>query len=92
MQIFDEKLSPTAIVQGNVGDCYFLSSLSALAEWPARLKKNFITQTTNPEGVYEVSLCINGIFEEIFLDDYFPFDEEGGKWVFAQSKNEGIWA
>jgi calpain-15 len=44
------------------------------------------------EGVYAVSLCVNGIWEEIFLDDYFPWDEGEGKWVFAGSKNNAIWA
>ena len=32
---------PLAPVQGDVGDCWFLSSLSALAETPSRIKSLF---------------------------------------------------
>ena len=34
---------PNDIQQGKCGDCYFLSTLSSLAEYPERIKKIFLT-------------------------------------------------
>ena len=43
LRIFDEKIEPADIAQGALGDCYFLSVLSVLAEYPDRVKKLFIS-------------------------------------------------
>lgn len=37
------NIDPNDILQGNLGDCYFLSSLSAMAEFPKRIEKLFDT-------------------------------------------------
>ena len=38
---------PNDIKQGRCGDCYFLASLSALAEYPDRIKRIFLTKEVN---------------------------------------------
>lgn len=43
-QIFPSTPSPDDIAQGSLGDCYFVCSLSALAEFPERVKKLFVSQ------------------------------------------------
>lgn len=40
--IFDKDIKPNDVVQGALGNCYFLSVLSALAEKPDRIKKLFV--------------------------------------------------
>jgi calpain-15 len=48
MHIFErEMVSPKDIVQGFCGDCYFLSSISSLAEYPERVKNIFLTKEVN---------------------------------------------
>ena len=43
MQIFDAKIEPADIAQGALGDCYFLSALSVLAEKPNRIVQLFVS-------------------------------------------------
>ena len=40
-QLYANKISVEDIIQGDLGDCYFLSALNALAEFPDRIKKLF---------------------------------------------------
>lgn len=37
------KVLPTDMAQGALGDCYFIASCAATAEWEARVKKMFVT-------------------------------------------------
>ena len=37
-----EDITPKDIIQGDVADCYYLSSLAALAEFPDRAKQIFL--------------------------------------------------
>lgn len=38
MKLFLEKIEANDIKQGQIGDCYFLSSLAAIAEYENRIK------------------------------------------------------
>ena len=51
---------PNDIKQGKCGDCYFLSTLSSLAEYPERIKKIFLTDEVNAAGCYAATVYING--------------------------------
>ena len=41
--VFNEGIAPNDIRQGALGDCYFLGTLSSLAENPERIKRLFVT-------------------------------------------------
>lgn len=60
--IFPEnaQIQSSDIIQGSIGDCYFLSCLSALAAKPERIYKLFRTKQINKAGIYVLNLCING--------------------------------
>jgi hypothetical protein len=67
--------SPDSLVQGSLGDCWFISALSALASRNEAFLKNLIlTPEIDPTGagVYAVRLWKNGGWVEIILDDRFP--------------------
>lgn len=55
-----------------LGDCYFVASLATLAEWPDRVKKCFVSDKANVQGVFGVNMYLDGIFQTIWVDDYFP--------------------
>lgn len=83
---FDLYDQPRAndIKQGRCGDCYFLASLCALAEYPDRISRIFLTHEVNIAGCYAVELFVNGEKRTVVVDDYFPYDEESETWAFAQ--------
>lgn len=86
------QIDANDIQQGLLGDCYFLSCLSAIAEDPERIKRIFITQETNEAGIYAVQLYINGEPRVVVVDDYFPYNEAKGKWAFSRpSESNEIW-
>jgi calpain-15 len=47
LNVFSEDPTPSDIKQGALGDCYFLSSLSVIAENPERIKKMFLVSEVN---------------------------------------------
>jgi len=55
-----------------LGDCYFLATLSALAEVPSRIESRFITKEANKCGIYAVTFFVNGIETPVIIDDFFP--------------------
>jgi calpain-15 len=60
MNIFFEEIEPNDIQQGELGDCYFLSSLAAIAEEPERIRSMFLNLEANEAGVYGAFMCKNG--------------------------------
>lgn len=44
MSIFHDKIAPTDINQGELGNCYYLAVLSAMAEVEGRILSRFITR------------------------------------------------
>ena len=67
-----EKLNSCDILQGTLGNCYFLSALSALAENPERVRRLFATSSVNPTGCYAVKFYLNGCLKEVMIDDLIP--------------------
>ncbi len=65
-----------------------------MAEFPARIKEIFLTDVVNEAGCYGVSLCINGEFKDIYVDDLIPCHlNADGEVVpaFSKSKNNELW-
>ena len=81
------------IIQGDLGDCYFLSALQALSEKPERIKKLVQKNKINDSNIYQANAFINGKPVSIVMDDFFPIIESENKLAFAginpESKN--IW-
>lgn len=89
--LFQDSIEPNDINQGSLPNCYFLSALSSLAEHPDRVRKLFVTQEVNKAGIYVLSLCINGEFQEVVVDDAIPFDPVEGKPAFSRCHGPELW-
>jgi Calpain family cysteine protease len=84
---------PNGVEQGALGDCYFLAACSAAAEYPARIKNAFITQTLVPEGIIVVTAMILGRPTTIYVDDFLPFiDSTSTVTVYAgKGDDNSLW-
>lgn len=73
------KISPTDIDQGQLGDCYYLCAIAALAEYTAPIKgifKNhhwcYVRSQEHKYGALRVNLNISGWWRTIIIDSYLP--------------------
>jgi len=92
--VFDSDIDPKDIKQGELGDCYFLSAISAIAERSDRIKKLFLTREVQKSGCYCVALCINGVWEEVIIDDLIPCKNPYGQMfipAFDSTETKEIW-
>jgi len=90
LKVFKGGIEPNDILQGSLGDCYFLSTLSVLAEKPKRIRDLFVKDEIRSEGCYAVKLCKNGEQQTIVIDDHVPVTEDG-KIVFSRGHGLELW-
>ena len=90
-ELFSEKIEMSDVIQGQLGDCYFLSSVANLSKYPGLIKKLFKTEDTNRDGFYEIVLFIDGRPQIVIVDDYLPIDKTTKRACYAQSKGNEIW-
>lgn len=88
----DHSMSPHDIMQGGVGDCYFLSAIAGLAERESRIKNIFGDLTYSKNGIYMGRVFHGGVYKEIVVDDYFPISKKTGRPVAAQpADGDEVW-
>ena len=66
---------PNGINQGELGDCWFLAAAAALAEYPQRVHRMFYNDEYSADGVFSVTLYLNGLPVQIVVDDKLPTHE-----------------
>jgi calpain-15 len=86
IKVFD-SIEPNDIRQGALGNCYFLSALSALSEFPHRIQRCFDSQDFEPSGYYIVYMCDLGEIKPFIVDSFFPCNTLG-KPCFSGPKVE----
>lgn len=89
LHIFAGAIEPNDIKQGQIGDCYFLSSLAALAEHPDRIRNMFVQQEAAENGLYATRMFKNGLQMYVAVDDRFPC--KGDAVAFARSNGPELW-
>ena len=91
-QLFEGKIEFNDVKQGSLGDCYFLSSITALTEYSRLIVEKFRTNSFNEIGYYETIFFIDGEWQIVFIDDYFPFDPRKNNFAFATPNGKELWA
>jgi hypothetical protein len=67
-QIFVDKIGPGDIIQGKLGDCYYLAGLAALTERPNRILNLFVTTEVNEYRYFALQLLYRGKWVIIHMD------------------------
>jgi hypothetical protein len=88
----ENDFTPSDIHQGNIGDCYFLSSIAALAEVEERIENIFHNDfTISPYGIYNILMVLGGVPTQIVIDDYIPVFADTHRPVFCKATGREIW-
>lgn len=83
---FDDTL------QGALGDCWVLATMSALAEKPERIWKLFGTKKMNSAGIYAINMYDLGVPVSVIVDDYIPVSYNDNKYVKVTGDEKEIWS
>jgi hypothetical protein len=73
----DDYIKPGDIVQGALGNCWWLSSVTALAEIPGRVEDVFYNKEKSAVGAYAVKLWALNVPITIMVDDRLPMRDIG---------------
>ena len=88
-QLFGE-ISPSDVQQGKLGNCYLMSSFSALATDPRNIQKIFLKYDLEI-GIYLLRLYKNGKPIFLILDDYIPCKKFILYPIFAKPIQNKLW-
>lgn len=86
-----DLVGPQDLKQGKLGNCYLIAAMAAIAEYPERIKRLIRIRQPVEQGINCVALNVCGYWEDVIIDDRFPFDPEKRKAAFARSNSKDIW-
>jgi len=94
-KLFEGKIEPNDVIQGSVGDCYFLAACASLAEFEHRIKNLFVLKNVEMAievGAFCIRICDRGIWKNIILDDQIPCEDYyQRKPLYARNKGRELW-
>ena len=91
VQLFKDKIEYNDVNQGQIGDCYLISTIASICRNPHLIQSIFRSKSADPRGFYEVYYYEGGKKYIMFVDDYFPYRSSYGKFYFAQPNGAEIW-
>jgi len=62
------------IIQGSLGNCWFLAACHTLSKIPSRVENVFLNleNKLSPNGIYGVNFYLLGVPHTVIIDDYLP--------------------
>ena len=92
-QVFYDKIEKEDIIQGSLGNCYFLSAIASLCKYPNLIEKLFFFKEKSEENCYGCYFRINGIWKLVLVDDFIPcygsiYDKN---FAFSHTNGNELW-
>jgi len=92
--VFYEGATLGDIKQGGIGDCYFLSAIGSLTNFPNFIESHFYLEDEK-KHIYGIYFFINGRWKRVLVDDQFPcrMNDKNifGELYFSCSFQNEIW-
>lgn len=66
-------MTPSDVAQGDLGNCWLMAALGAIAEYPERIKDVFLNDEASEFGKYCLNIYALGVPNTVCVDDYLPF-------------------
>ena len=91
--IYEDIINKSNIRYGRLSYIYFLSVLSALSnKFPSLFNKLILNKEYTSDGLYQIILFIDGEFQIVLIDDYFPCIKNSNILYFIKTSNFAFWA
>ena len=90
--IYEDIININNIRFGRLSYIYFYSVLSALSQFPSLFNKIILTKEYNQLGFYKLLLFIDGEFQIVYIDDFFPCIKNSNILYFIKPSNFEFWA
>jgi calpain-15 len=93
-QLFFDGITPSDVHQGGLGDCWLMSAIAAISEFPEVIKHIFVTKRFTPYGKYTLQLfdAVEGQWEKVTVDNYIPCSAGTMTPLFASLNGPEMWA
>ena len=79
-------------MQGALGNCWLISAVAALAQFPDSLKQLFGQREAALDDRYTIQLCKDGLWSDFTVDEYLPLDVHKKGLLYTRcSKGGEIW-
>jgi hypothetical protein len=75
--LYKSGIVPQDVIQGEIGNCWLMQSLSGAAMQPEKIKELFKYTIESKQGLYIVRLYFDKEVACILVDDYLPLNESG---------------
>lgn len=88
----DSGAHPNDVMQGSIGNCWVMASMSAIAEVETRVHNMMFTDSYNDEGIYALKFWALGSPVEISVDDKIPVWKGTNSGIFAKLPDNSFWS
>lgn len=85
------NINPNDIVPGQLNNRYFHAALCSLAQLASIFDSVFLVKTHQQHGFYCFSICIDGIFEEVPIDDFLVVNKRSKSLAFSSAQDNSLW-
>ncbi|OMJ74268.1 hypothetical protein SteCoe_26858 [Stentor coeruleus] len=91
IEVFQGGIKKSDIKQGDLGDCWLLSTIASLADHSERIWKIFLNPEYSQQNFYRLRICKDGEWQNVTVDNFIPCYVKDGKPVFSKHNENELW-